>query len=46
MLDRKHIEEKVVEVVTEILALENPAKLDDEFVADFNAHLYSPSARR
>ncbi|HID82638.1 MAG TPA: acyl carrier protein [Chromatiales bacterium] len=37
MLNRKEIEEKVIEIVTETLALESPAKLEDSFQEDLGA---------
>ena len=37
MLNRKEIEEKVIEIVTETLALESPAKLEDAFQEDLGA---------
>lgn len=37
MLSRKEIEEKVIEIVTETLALELPAKLEDAFQEDLGA---------
>lgn len=37
MLNRKEIEEKVIDVVTETLALESPAQLGDSFQEDLGA---------
>jgi len=37
MLNRKEIEEKVIEVVTETLALETPASLENSFREDLGA---------
>lgn len=37
MLTRTEIEDKVIEVVTETLALEKPADLDDSFIDDLGA---------
>jgi len=37
VFDRKEIEEKVIEVVTETLALEAPASLEDSFREDLDA---------
>ena len=37
MLNRKEIEDKVIELVTETLALESPAKLEDNFQEDLGA---------
>ena len=37
MLSRKEIEDKVIEVVTETLALESPVQLNDSFQEDLGA---------